>query len=409
MGQELPSGPDKAQVDLQATVQRDIAAPKAAGDEYIARLQKLVKDLHLKNAGATIRLPDAAGVFPSAARSKFPVLVVDTNILRNDIIYSCRNSGRVTTLVNDANSGLLRLFCARHVVSEVKEHYREWCEVAGIAPEEFERRWIKAYAPLLRVVDQLPDGLLSEDEERRVEIQRVKDPDDIPSVTLALVLEAFYLSEDKVARQAVYGSRFTNEEIQKWVNVLKAGGDAGILGLLLEAVAMLTGLVGASVWGVFDKLTRNLKPWIRLLIAVAGVGAGGYFYRRLPEERRAGYRDRFIDVLEEAVAFGSEYVAATARFDWALPDVPDWSALAGERPPVAVLTRACLHTLARSKVSHCSAVELAETLPRLGVAQGAPKVREVLRSNPGAFEEVYRGRWQVGATLVRQPGGADGR
>jgi len=144
MGQELPSGPDKAQVDLQATVQRDIAAPKAAGDEHIARLRKMVKDLHLENAGATIRLPDAAGVFPSAALSKFPVLVVDTNILRNDVIYFCRNSGKVTTLVNGANSGLLRLFCARHVVSEVKEHYREWCEVAGIAPEEFERRWIKA-------------------------------------------------------------------------------------------------------------------------------------------------------------------------------------------------------------------------------------------------------------------------
>jgi len=68
--------------------------------------------------------------------------------------------------------------------------------------------------------------------------------DDIPSVTLALLLQAFYLSEDKSACEAVYGVRFSSEEVRRWLEVLRAGGDAGVIGSLFQATALLTGLFG---------------------------------------------------------------------------------------------------------------------------------------------------------------------
>ena len=68
---------------------------------------------------------------------------------------------------------------------------------------------------------------------------------------------------------------------------------------------------------------------------------------------------------------------------------------AADLPPAAVLGRACLHTLARSPGCDRSAAELTAELPYLGVAQGAAKVRQVLR-DAGPFTEIWRGRWQAG-------------
>jgi len=402
---ELPTdsgepSPDPAAFFAEFAARQEAERQRAA--ELQVYVQGMVRQFHLHKTIETIRLPDADGAFPTTTLWRASLVVVDANTLRNNIIYACRHEGAPTTLVNGANSQMLRLFCALHVLEELHEHYREWCEEEDVPVAKFVKHFMTSYAPLLRAVRQVPDGLLSTEEQDRVEILRVNDPDDIPSVTLALLLRAFYVSEDLKACRAVYGREFSSDEVRAWREVLRAGGDAGVVGSVFQAGAMVTGALGIGVWGLFDKLTGGLNPWLRLLIAGVAIGGGGYLYHRVPEERREGMRNGLAQALNVAAAFSAEYVAATTRMNRALPTMPSWEELVGEQQRQNVLTRACLHALARAR-GHQSAVELAELLPSLGVGQSASLVREVLYRYPGCFEPIYTGRWQVGRALVRAP------
>jgi hypothetical protein len=68
----------------------------------------------------------------------------------------------------------------------------------------------------------------------------------------------------------------------------------------------------------------------------------------------------------------------------------------------AVLMRACLHKLARSRKSPMTVRELAADLPTLGIGQGEQRIRQTLRRNK-CFFEPYKGRWQLGSAIVVAP------
>lgn len=352
-------------------------------------------------------MADAEGAFPARFLWGTTLVVVDANTLRNDVIYACRQGGARTTLLTGANSDMLRLFCARHVLEEVKEHYLEWSEQGDVPAGTFVRVFRESYAPLLRAVREVPEGLLSADEQARVDELRTRDPDDIPSVMLAMLLEAFYMSEDLTASKAVYGREVTRNEASRWVDVLRAGADAGMVGSAFQVAGIIPTAVGAGLWEGFDRLTGQLNSWAKLGIGLAlvakSVAGGVYLYRRQPAERRLSIRGGLLDALEFGGALLIESERASSRLSRAVPDQPDWDQLLRERDRGLVLARACLHTLARSRRSHLSAVELAEELPKLGIEQSAPAVGRVLKDRPTCFEEVYTGRWQVGGALVRAP------
>jgi hypothetical protein len=63
---------------------------------------------------------------------------------------------------------------------------------------------------------------------------------------LALLLEAFFLSGDGKPLRAVYGDADLSGH-QAWVDILKAGGDAGQLGKTLTLAANLTALAGQGM------------------------------------------------------------------------------------------------------------------------------------------------------------------
>ena len=89
------------------------------------------------------------------------------------------------------------------------------------------------HLPLIRVV-QIGEGhlaWLSPAELDRVRhlAEPCQDPDDVPSAVLALLLEAFFLSEDVKPLRAVYGHADLSGH-REWVSILKAGGDVGQLG-----------------------------------------------------------------------------------------------------------------------------------------------------------------------------------
>lgn len=358
-------------------------------------LQSVLKETHRANSLKPIQLPNLAGVFPSSVSDVLPV-VVDANTLRNDILHSCKRDGELTTLVNAANSGLLRLFCAEHIIEEVYEHSQEWAASGGVPEEVFRSCWGDTYLPQLRVVTHIPYELLSPEESRRMDELRLVDEDDVPSATLSLLLEAFYLTEDKAAAKAVYGDSRSSDNLHAWLEALRAGSDMGLLGSMLNAALLAGVLSGGALWG----LARGLAKSVSLPVVVtAAAGAGYVAYKMAPESKRraAGAIGNMLRIMTGIYA---ERERVAELFNPAAPVTPSWTELATLEDVDSLLVRACLHTLARSKRSDQSAAQLAGQLPALPVAQSEGKVRGVLRSQV-CFAQVARGRWQVGEALVR--------
>jgi predicted nucleic acid-binding protein len=147
---------------------------------------------------STLAVPQVGnfGLFPPATLFS-PVVrpvVIDANWLHDDVLRVCR-SGRPTVLVTCATEDYLRPFVAPHVMLEVEEHTHEWSTRGRVPVALFAKVWRDTYWPLLRIAE--PDlGLLTAAERVRIETLQAVDPDDVPSVTLAILLRAPYISTD---------------------------------------------------------------------------------------------------------------------------------------------------------------------------------------------------------------------
>jgi predicted nucleic acid-binding protein len=351
----------------------------------------IVGSMHRDSCRETIRLPAENGAFPEEIILRPPPVVADANRLRNDILRACR-TGQRTVLVNTANGGLLRLFCAQHVIDEVLEHSAKWAAAGKVSQQAFLAKWLSDYLPLIRVISDDPAhlSLLTPEEADRIKILAEKDPDDVPSATLALLLEAFYLSNDRPALEAVYGPDADLTEHAEWVQVLKAGGDAGELGKMLTAAANLTVLASSGIIGGVRRLAAATSPW---LLLAAGFIAG-WRLAIASDTTKQKWKAAGTAALHYCLGAFIAYEEVRTRFARVSPATPSWNTLATSRSSTAVLTRACMHTLARS-MSDCSAVELAQDLPYLQVPRGEAKIRAALRAMD-CFTEVWRGRWQLG-------------
>lgn len=362
----------------------------AGTDDFRLLLRAVLLDMHARSAKEPIRFPSINGAFPSDFLLAPLPVVPDASRLRDDILYACGHNQR-TTLITAANAGLLRLFSARHIVDEVFEHAGQWTKGSRVSQALFLHRWLLEYLPVIRVIspDDTIGELLDPEEASRIRELYMVDPEDVPSATLALLLEALYLSNDTDALRAVYGHNADLAEHARWVEVLKTGGDAGELGRMFQLAINIVALFGSGVTSAMRRLVRAVGPWtlvpLALLAALLVTRASDETRRRVKSAAASG--GTFL--LQTYAA----YQEALLHFRHVAPAVPSWEALAGANPSDSVLTRACLHTLARSPMSDRSAAELALVLPVLGV--GEAKVRQTLRTHP-CFSEVWRGRWQVG-------------
>ena len=362
-------------------------------EDVVRSVRGAVAEMHKYSTVAPIRFPDPGGAFTGDILLRPPPVVVDANVLRNDILYACR-TGRRTVLVTAANGGFLRLFCAEHVYEEVIEHSSDWAADGQVTRDAFLRRWLLEYLPLIRVV-QIGEGhlaWLSPAELDRVRhlAEPCQDPDDVPSAVLALLLEAFFLSEDVKPLRAVYGDADLSGH-REWVGILKAGGDAGQLGKAFSLVVNTTVLISEGLASGARRIAAATSPW---LLVAAAIGAA-WWYMNLPASTRQRVASAAKSVLNCALGAAVAYQEVQDQFTSTAPKTPGWASLAADLPPSAALGRACLHALARSCRCNLSAAELTKELPYLGIAQGEAKVRQVLR-DAGPFIEVWRGRWQVG-------------
>jgi hypothetical protein len=352
--------------------------------------------IHEQNGSAAINLPDDAGAFPACLRlgllgNGVPPVGPDANTLRQDVIHACRHSRR-TVLITAANAGSIRLFCASHVLDEVAEHSARWTSESGVPHRAFLARWEHEYLPLIREVrdGDLRADLLTPAEQQRIGTLRDRDPDDVPSAILSILLGAFYMTEDRRALEAVYGAGFDLERHRRWLEVLKAGGDAGALGGVMFAATALPAGAGYGLFALGKRLNAY-SPWI---LAAAGL-ALGLLATQVSSETWRKIRSGLSNAATAYLYAYTRYMAAFERFRREAAPVPSWGQLVETNDRRLVLTRACLHALARAPRSNLSAQELARALPPLGVGQGEQLVRDTIRGY-GCFDQPYRGRWQAG-------------
>ncbi|WP_298387635.1 PIN domain-containing protein [Ferrimicrobium sp.] len=347
---------------------------------------------------APIRPPDDHGAFPIAEWPMLgylvPPIVVDANVLRNDILYSCRNDRR-TSLVVATNAGFLRMFCAEHVIEEVDEHSQRWAREGGIDGALFLDRWQGEYLPLLRCVD-VPSGLLTESEAQAIaRLERI-DPDDVPSATLARLLGAFYLSEDKKALEAVYGPELDFEIHHAWVDAIRYGSNSAQIKGASQVALIAPALLGQGLFGA-GRFLYYKSPWL-LAGTILVIGSFGYLAWRSEQDKVKGalasLGDGLLAIGKTVTAFRNYALQSQAAFSRVFPIVPNWQDMLGSHGGEQVLARHCLHSLAREPRGHLSAAEMYEGLP-LYVTGQQNTVRKVLREYP-CFQEVGRGRWQVG-------------
>jgi len=248
------------------------------------------------------------------------------------------------------------------------------------------------YLPVIRVVppQHINAALLSPEERARIdELVRI-DHTDVPSATLALVLEAFYLSNDKPALRAVYGCDADLSAHDEWLRTLMAGGDAGELGRMFIALVAVLFLLGGGLTAGIQRLVAAIGSWSLIPLALSI-----FAMKYISNDARQRAKSATISTAKFLFHALTAYYDVVARFQQATPPVATWEQLASTNDKNTVLLRACLHTLARSGMSDRSARELPRELPFLGVAQGEAKVRQILRTH-NSFFEVWRGRWQLG-------------
>lgn len=364
-----------------------------------------LREWHQQRAAEPIALANEEGAFPSTLIPLVFPIVVDANVIRGEIIRMARTGTR-TILASAASYGVLRLYCARHVVQEINEHCDEWADQAGLDAQLARTVWRETHMRLLRWVDLPLVQLYSQQELSRLRVLAHKttgDPDDVPTALLALLLDAPLLSKDKKPLVAVYGEDFDYDAHTEWLDNLRAGGDMGPLGEAMRLTVMVGGGIGLAGFEGARVVVKKV-PWPILLgLIVAGIIAYNTYVS--PEMKRKiadGVKSASSVSLEVFSEFGITYVEAHSTFQKlntpsSAPSQLEESGLTND----ALLTRTCLYHLARIPQSEASAAELSQFLrDRVEIPCGEKKVRAVLRENP-CFTEVYRGRFQVGRALVR--------
>jgi predicted nucleic acid-binding protein len=327
---------------------------------------------------------------------EMPTVVVDSNVMRNEFSYLASHPEARTTLVSAADARSIRLFAHEHVVEEVHEHIENWAGQLGMDSSVLRNWWITSYLPLLRVIpwSVALEPLLTPEEAARIAILKVRDPDDVPSAMLSIVLGAFYLSEDEAPVEAVYGEPYDRDEVAQWVAVLMAGSSSSEVLKLQAGATIVPTAVAYSLGEALQDLLR-WQPALAIGLGVLGIGGAIALARKTtPEVRR---------ILGEGIAWSAGVVNEFGEFErrqyekfrGACPVTPKLGELHQHLGGEAVLHRAILQTASRMRRVDMSAKELRDQLPVLGAAQREQVVRSALRSS-GAFRSVGRGRWSVG-------------
>jgi predicted nucleic acid-binding protein len=319
-------------------------------------------------------------------------VVIDANWLRNDLLWSCRNE-RPTIMLHAANQGAIRLFAASHVLAEVVRHHEEWAASRDLPADRVLEWWKRHYLPVLRLVDP-PDGLLDVDEQQHIDRLDQLDSDDVPTATLAVLLQAPLISSDRRALAGVYGPGSLRREQSDLRDLLRDSSNDTALKQSAATAAFLPVAVGGVLVPAAARGAAR-HPFLALA-AGALLAAGASRVKPATWRRSASRVGRALGGVVEVLEVQQQW---QRHVQDAAPPPPQWDAIGDTVPASAVRARALMHTMAHRLGGQTTLDELAGVLPALPVATSPRLLGEALRKHEGpVFQRFGSAMWQLGQT-----------
>lgn len=325
----------------------------------------------------------------SSVRPSVTLVVVDTNVLLRDILYSVRKARR-TTLVSLAASGSVKVFVTPDIVREVREHLPSFASQRGCSPGAALGVWHTNYEGVLQVVDPPPRG------SDRLSLLQKRDPDDIPTARLIEILEpAVTLTEDRHLTDLGYAPD------DGWLTYVLAVNTVAEKEALELGLALLLGLSGLAIYGSVAGIAYLVKKVPRAIwIGVAGVA----LLLALLPENRTNVRQSLRQVTEKLNSATLSVKQFSVQVFTQLAEAQD-AAQAGyaqlAKVPASSVPRFArdylLRVVARSKFP----LTTDDILARMEVDGYKPRgtdpaayVRRLLRSQP-LVRRCADGRWEL--------------
>lgn len=307
--------------------------------------------------------------------------ILDTNVILRDMEHWVRR-GKPTFLWLAGRAGTIRLFASKQVSDEIAEHLVAFAKKRNLSASVLASLWRDHYAPHIRFVDA---GQLQV-EDPRVRAVAVRDPDDVPTAVLALMLApSLVLSDDRKDLVA------PGIAAPDWFGAVRFGmvvvrGDALLTAVWVFGVLGVEGVRAAARQG--SRLIRTPLGFFGFLLAAA------LLTRTLRSRSLSGETmKQFKEVAGRALLGGLRVMAEREQ------GIRDLDQVAVGPPEECSLARSICRELGLARVP-LSRTKLVEALRLHGFGGRAlhTEVRELLESNP-AFVEVSPRRWELGRRL----------
>jgi predicted nucleic acid-binding protein len=317
------------------------------------------------------------------------VLLVDTNVLRSDVLRRVRlRQGPFGRMLRALRASGVSLIAPRHVVDEMDRRIRGFAQKASLDPDVAEEVWRTEYRPQLTVVDAA-DLVGSVATHPHVAATLARDPDDAPLAALAVLLGLVALSEDTDLGLLGTG--------RPWLAHIVAATDAALSD---EMTWIYTWGGAEAVSGLahggrsaYDGVQRAIGPRGAAILAIilAGLVVGVVVYPRTREWLAATPPVRAVGRVARAAGQATITVLVngtegdTFLREAALVDDP-------RVPPVAALVR------------HLSRRAHPQTVQEIAAALGWESVAvEGALDAHAAFVPTDDGKWQFGRQLQPSP------
>jgi predicted nucleic acid-binding protein len=320
--------------------------------------------------------------------------IVDTNVLLKNIKKDVELLPSATAMRQLRTAGALRLLAPDHVELEMEEHLDRWMTDRNVDPALARSIWEHVYKPAIRFVDM---GAFAAKDSRLVAL-RARDPDDVPTAALALLLGRKALSED---RHLIDYGLATG---QPWLRTVLATGHVA-LGETVQFGAVGTVAVtgqGIAQLALSARALSTTRDGRRLLLALGLLVLGSIAFAAVLRRRHEPSRqwlDQTAGAVTAALQEGgrvvvSGYVAAERN-----RRTGETTLQAGV---VASAHPTALQRAARILASAAGPLPSNELARRVWSYQRAPRaktedIRAQLAALP-AFVQVEPDAWQLGRT-----------
>ena len=317
------------------------------------------------------------------------VLLVDTNVLRSDVLRRVRlRQGPFGRMLSALRTSGVNIIAPRHVVDEMDRKIRGFAQKAGLDPAVSEEVWQTEYRPQLTVVDAaaLVDSVAAHP---HVAATLAHDPDDAPLGALAVLLGQVALPEDTDLGLLGTG--------RPWLAHIVAATDAALSDEMTwiyswGGVEAVSGLVHTGR-SAYSGVQRAIGPRGAAILAIvlAGLVVGAFVYPRTrewllstPPVRAVGRAARAagqatVTVLVKGTE-GDTFLRQAVLVDDA------------HVPPLGALVR------------HLSRCRHPQTVHEIAAALGWESVVvEGALDAHAAFVPTDDGRWQLGRQLQPSP------